>query len=142
MNEALTLSWSRAQAADRARLYRRILGINLGINVALGLFAVVAPASLANLLGQLPPGPEAAAWLRRWGIALIFMAALYTTGWLRPTTARIPNLVGLVERAVTGIACLLLGSGLVLIGLYALAFALLLAWTYYRLFQAELATRP
>ncbi len=138
MNEALTLSWSRAQAAGRQQAYRRVLGINLALNVLIGLLALCFPAWLAGTLGQ--TGPEPAVWLRLWGVALLFTAVLYASGWLRPTEDRIINLTGIGERTVTGFVLLL--AGVWILALYALAFAFVLLLTYYRLFQAELATRP
>ncbi len=133
-----SLSATTARAASRQVTYRRLLGINLGLNVLIGLAALFAPTWLnATLFGDATaPGP----WLPLWGIALIFLAALYVPGWLSPTTIRMPNLIGIAERAVTGLAFLF--AGFFLFGLYALVFAGLLGWAYYRLFEAELATRP
>ncbi len=140
MNDALTLSWSQAQAAGRERTYRRTLAVNLGLNVILGLVLLVAPVWFAGLLGL--GAAEPAAWFRLWGVALIFLAALYAAGLMLPTETRVPNLVGIGERTVTGIVCLVAGGGFLLLGLYFVLFALLLLVGYYRLFQAELATRP
>jgi hypothetical protein len=133
-----SLSATTARATERRVTYRRLLGVNLALNALIGLAALLVPTWLNGVLfgGATTPGP----WLAFWGIALIFLAALYLPGWLRPTTIRMPNLVGLLERTVTGLAFLI--AGLPLFGLYALAFAALLGWSYYRLFQAELATRP
>lgn len=133
-----SLAATTARATERRVTYRRLLGVNLGLNVIIGLLAIVSPTWLdaAVFGGSAAPGP----WLSLWGVALIFLAALYLPGWLRPTTIRMPNVIGLVERAVTGVAFLV--AGFALYGLYALAFAALLGWSYYRLFEAELATRP
>lgn len=137
MADTATLSGSMARAAGAAATYRRILGINLGLNAVIGLLALLFPTWFAGLVGAgAPPAP----WLPAWGLALLFLTLLYVPGWMRPATIRLPNLIGLAERLAMGIAFLILGVPL--LGLYALVFCAALTWGYYRLFVAELATRP
>ncbi len=137
MADTATLSGSMARAAGAGATYRRILGINLGLNVVIVLLALLFPTWFANLVGAAgAPAP----WLPAWALALLFLTLLYLPGMMRPATIRLPNLIGLAERLVMGIAFLILG--LPLLALYALAFCAALGWTYYRLFVAELATRP
>lgn len=137
MSDTATLSGSMARAAGAGATYRRILGINLGLNLVIGLLALLFPTWFANLVGA---SGATAPWLSAWALALLFLTLLYLPGLMRPATIRMPNLIGLAERLFTGIAFLILG--LPLLGLYALIFCAALTWGYYRLFVAELATRP
>jgi hypothetical protein len=137
MADTATLSGSMARAAGAGAAYRRILGINLGLNVVIGLLTLLFPTWFADVIGA---RGAVAPWLPAWGLALLFLTLLYVPGWMRPATIRMPNLIGLAERLVMGIAFLILGVPL--LGLYALAFCAALTWGYYRLFVAELATRP
>ena len=58
-DDALTIGWTRAQAATWRTAYRRLLGFNLIVQTVLGLIALVVPVWLArsaNLPGPPPAG--------------------------------------------------------------------------------------
>jgi hypothetical protein len=140
MTDALSIGWTRAQAATRRTVYRRLLGLNLILQTALGLIAVAAPVWLAQK-AHLPDLPSPG-WVRLWGAMLLIMAVLYLPGWIEPIHVRWPNLVGIVARLVLAAAYFNVGHGFRWFSLYELAFAIVLAMSYGRLLRAELMSRP
>jgi hypothetical protein len=140
MDQTLMLGWSRAAAMDARATYRRVLGLVLALEVLLGLAALLAPHTLADVLGTGEPWPPA--WPRLWGGMLLAAAVLYLPGWLDPVRTRWPNLAGLGVRLAGGIVLLLLGGSFAVLGAIALLVGLLLAWAYLRLFRAEIMSRP
>ncbi len=140
MTDALSVGWTQAQAATRRASYRRLLGLNLILQAALGLAAIAVPACLAQTvdLGT----PPSAGWVRLWGVMLLILAVLYVPGFMEPVHARWPNVVGVVARFVLAAVYAWLGRGFRWLALYELLFAVLLAWSYGRLMQAELMSRP
>ena len=140
MTDALSVGWTQAQAAARRASYRRVLGLNLILQAALGLAAVAVPACLAQIvdLGT----PPSAGWVRLWGVMLLILAVLYVPGFMEPVHARWPNVVGVVARFVLAAVYAWLGRGFRWLALYELLFAVLLAWSYGRLMRAELMSRP
>jgi hypothetical protein len=140
MTDALSIGWTRAQAATQHTAYRRVLGFALIVQTALGLIALAAPVWLAHAADL--PGAPSAGWLRLWGVMLLITAILYLPGWIEPVYARWPNVVGIVARFVLAVVYFWLGRGLRWFGLYELVLAVWLAWSYGRLLRAELMSRP
>ena len=140
MTDALSIGWTRAQAATRRTVYRRLLGFNLIVQTALGLLAVAVPVWLAHKANL--PGLPSPGWVRLWGAVLLITAMLYLPGWIEPLHARRPNIVGIVARFVLAAVYFHLGQGFRWFGLYELAFAVVLAWSYSRFLRAELMSRP
>ena len=128
-DDALTVGWTRAEAATRRTAYRRLLGFTLIVPVWL--------ARSANL-----PGPPPAGWVQLWGVMLLITASLYLPGWIEPLQVRWPNIVGIIARFVLAIAYVSLGRGLRWFALYELIFAVALAWNYRALLRADLMSRP
>jgi hypothetical protein len=128
------ISWSRAEAARRVSNYRRLLGINLALQVALGI------ALLANP-GWLSGGP-AASFVRILGLMLVLLGGIYAVGLLDPIRTRWPNILGLVGRCATAALYLTLAGKFLWLAAFDLAFAGALAWSYWHAFRAELMTRP
>jgi hypothetical protein len=140
MTDALTIGWTRAQAATARTAYRRLLGFNLIVQTVVGLIAVIVPVWLARQADL--PGSPSPGWVQLWGTMLLITATLYLPGWIEPVHVRWPNIIGIVARFVLAAAYVHLGQGFRWFALYELVFAVLLAWSYRRLLRAELMSRP
>jgi hypothetical protein len=140
MTDALSIGWTRAQAATQHTIYRRLLGFALIVQTLFGLVALVVPVWLTRAADL--PGAPSAGWVRLWGVMLLITAILYLPGWIQPVYSRWPNVVGIVARFVLAVTYFWLGRGLRWFGLYELVLALLLAWSYAKLVRAELMSRP
>jgi hypothetical protein len=140
MTDALSIGWTRAQAATQHTIYRRLLGFALIVQTLFGLVALVLPVWLTRAADL--PGMPSAGWVRLWGVMLLITAVLYLPGWIQPVYSRSPNVVGIVARFVLAVTYFWLGRGLRWFGLYELVLALLLAWSYAKLVRAELMSRP
>src|SRR5215203_3068517 len=81
MIQAHSISWTKADAAARVRTYQRLFAASIITNVIVSLFAILGPVTMARLLGQPDPFPEA--WVRIWGATLL--------GLRIPTFYRWPN---------------------------------------------------
>ena len=140
MTDALTVGWTRAQAATARTAYRRLLAFNLIVQTVVGLIAVIVPVWLARQADL--PGPLSSGWVQLWGVMLLITATLYLPGCIEPVHVRWPNIVGIVARFVLAVVYVHLGQGLRWFALYELVFAVALAWSYRRLLRAELMSRP
>lgn len=147
MTQTLSLGWTQAEARTRRANYRRLLAINLILQGLIGLFAIFAPAGLAHLLGLPPTFPSG--WTRAWGAMVLVASLLYLPGQIEPVRVRWPNVVGILARGAMALMFLVLGlcGGAALRGFLWLAlldggFALALAVSYFRLFRAEIMSRP
>jgi hypothetical protein len=140
MTDALTVGWTKAQAATARTAHRRLLAFNLIVQTVVGLIAVIVPVWLARQADL--PGPPPSGWVQLWGIMLLITAMLYLPGCIEPVHVRWPNIVGIVARFVLAVAYFHLGRGLRWFALYELVFAVALAWSYRRLLRAELMSRP
>jgi hypothetical protein len=139
-DDALTIGWTRAEAATRRTAYRRLLGFTLIVQTVLGLIALIVPVWLARSADL--PGSPPAGWVQLWGVMLLITASLYLPGWIEPLHVRWPNIVGIIARVVLAIAYVSLGRGLRWFALYELIFAVALAWSYRALLRADLMSRP
>jgi hypothetical protein len=140
MTDALSIGWTRAQAATQHTVYRRVLGFALIVQTALAIIALVAAGWLTRAADL--PGAPSAGWVRLWGIMLLITAVLYLPGWIQPVYSRWPNVVGILARFVLAVTYVSLGGGLRWFALYELVLAIWLAWSYGRLLRAELMSRP
>src|SRR5262245_61046902 len=140
MTDALTIGWTQAQAERRRTTYRRLLALNLILQTALGLVAIIVPVWLARAADL--PGPPPAGWIRLWGVMLLIMVLLYVPGWIQPVFVRWPNVVGILARFALALVYVCLGQGLRWFALYEVLFALVLAWSYGRLLRDELMAQP
>jgi hypothetical protein len=139
MDQTLALGWMQAQARSRATAYRRVLGLNLVLYAALAIFAISAPAALAQLIG-LPQAPVG--WVRGWGGLLLALCALYLPGFRRPLGFRYANVIGIPIRLLLAILYLCLGSGFLWLAIFEAVFGIALAILYFNLAKAELMSRP
>jgi hypothetical protein len=140
MTDALSIGWTRAQAATQHTVYRRLLGLTLIVQSVAGLAALILPAWLTRAADL--PGVPSPGWVRLWGVMLLVTAVLYLPGWIQPVYSRWPNVAGIVARFVLAATYFWLGQGLRWFGLYELIIVVLLAWSYAKLLRAELMSRP
>jgi hypothetical protein len=133
------LAFARAVAARSRRLYQMILGVDLGLQLVLGIAMLATPAWVLDLVAGPPVG---AGFVRLWGLLLLIVTALYAAGWLDPIYTRWPNVVGIIGRFAAGLLYLCLGGRFLWLALFDASFAAALAWTYGKALTAELMTRP
>ena len=105
MNEAQTLSYTRAQTATRLRIYQVLFAISIIAGLLAGLWCIFDPVGFAQLVFQIDPYPQT--WPRIWGATLFGLACLglvhtisYTTrlttafaflsGWIRNISLNLP----------------------------------------------------
>jgi Na+-driven multidrug efflux pump len=145
MDQTLSLGWTQAEARSRKDTYKRVLAVSLVVQAVIALLAILFPATLSHLLGL--PSATPSGWLRAWGVTLLLVTLLYFPGYTDPVRVRWPNVIGILGRVGTALLFLLLGLGAGLRGFLWLAlidgvFAAALVVTYFRLFRAELMSRP
>ena len=140
MDDTLSIRWTVDRATRRGRSYQRLLGFNMLVHLVVGLLCMFAPDFVSDVVGLPHPVPDG--WTRGWGATLILVTALYAPGLRNPTRARYPNVVGILGRVWMAATWFFIGGGFFWLGLFGIAFAALIAASYYRLFEAELQTRP
>lgn len=145
MDQTLSLGWTQAEARSRKDTYKRVLVVSLIVQAVIALLAILFPGTLSHLLGL--PSATPSGWLRAWGAMLLLVTLLYLPGYIDPVRVRWPNVIGILGRVGTALLFLLLGLGTGLRGFLWLAlidgaFATALVVTYFRLFRAELMSRP
>src|SRR5262249_40799042 len=128
------VDWSRAEAARRLSSYRRLLGVNLALQLALGVALLADPAWMSDA-----PADNV---VRIVGFMLVLLSGVYGTGWFTPIRTRWPNVVGLVGRCATAALYLALGGKFVWLAAFDAGFAAALGWSYWQALRAELMTRP
>jgi hypothetical protein len=140
MTEELTLGWTVARAQSRRRTYRLVLGFNMILHVVIGLACMFIPEFVSRTFGL--PSPVPSGWIRGWGATLILVTALYIPGLQDPVRSRFTNVTGILGRMWMGTVWLVIGGGLTWFGLFDWFFAIVLGVLYYRLFDAEIMSRP
>jgi hypothetical protein len=144
MDLALSISWTRDEAARRRAAFRGILGLNLFAHLVIGVTAIVAPRWLLSKLGLDEPGPLG--WMYAWGGMLLLVTVLYAPGWLQPVRERVSNAVGILGRIGLAVLYLILGlttaGGFLWLAAFDFVFAVWLAAAFQRLARAELMSRP
>jgi hypothetical protein len=140
MTDTLTIGWTVARAQSRRRIYQRILGLNMILHVLIGLACMFLPEFVSRTFGL--PSPVPSGWIRGWGATLILVTALYIPGLQDPVRSRFTNITGVLGRMWMGTVWLVIGGGLTWFGLFDWFFAILLGVLYYRLFDAEIMSRP
>lgn len=120
--------------------YRTWLGAVLLVEAAAGLALLVSPLGVSRLLGL--ADDTATIWPRLGGVLLLLLVLHMAVGHRQPAAAKALNLLGLVSRALLGIALLLAGGCFLIPGAVWLVAAAVLAMAYFRHFQAEVMNRP
>ena len=140
MLDTLTIGWSEAQATERKGVYQKVLGVNMLLHVGIGLSCMFIPYFVSSVFGLPPPVPSG--WIRGWGATLILVTALYIPGLQDPLRSRFPNIAGIIGRIWMATVWFFIGGGLIWFGAFDLAFAIILAWLFYRYCAAEIMNRP
>lgn len=140
LEQGLSLSWSRGEATARRASYQRALGFALLVETALAIYAIVAPNSLSVFLGL--PVPQPAGWVSALGGLILIAAVLQLPGLLDPVRRRWPNVIGIPGRLFVAVIFLFAGGGFIWLAILEALLALMLVFLYYRLFLAELMSRP
>lgn len=140
MSDGLSIGWSQAQARARRVTYQRVLAFNMLLHLGIGLGCMFVPYFVSATFGLPPPVPTG--WIRGWGATLILVTALYIPGLQDPVRSRYPNVAGVFGRLWMASVWFAIGGGLFWFGVFDLSFAAILAFLYYRLFRAEVMTRP
>jgi hypothetical protein len=140
MSETLTIGFTAANAQTRRRTYRCVLGFNMVLHLLIGLACMFAPDFVSRTFDL--PLPVPSGWIRGWGATLILVTALYIPALQDPVRSRFTSVTGILGRFWMATVWLVIGGGLIWFGLFDLFFGILLAVLYYRLFEAELMSRP
>jgi hypothetical protein len=140
MADALTIGWTQAQTRSSLTLYRRVLGLNLILHLAIGLACLFLPYWVSRTFGL--PAPIPTGWVRGWGATLILVTALYVPGFLDPVRHRAPNFIGVLGRLWMAIVWTFCGGGFLWFALFDFAFFLILAALYLRLMRNVLMSHP
>ncbi|MGI9437783.1 MAG: hypothetical protein ACR2Q4_23630 [Geminicoccaceae bacterium] len=140
MNATLMATPTRADAADRLATYKRVLKISIGLNILVGIFILCWPDKYTALLNM--PDAFPSTWPRHWGAQLIAINLLYLPGLWSPIRHRYPNVLGIIIRLSFALFFVFQGNGFGWMALYDGLFGALLAWTYWRAWQADMMAKP
>lgn len=139
-NEALHRGFMADAARTAQASYRTILGAVLLVEAAAAVALLVSPLGVSRLLRL---GDDVGtAWPRIAGLMLLLLVVQMLVGWILPAAAKAPNLIGFVGRALLAILLFALPGRFAMVGAVWLVAAIVLAWFYFRYFQAEVMNRP
>jgi hypothetical protein len=140
MIETHSLSWTRARAHEALVTYRRALWVSIVLNLIVAVIILVSPGTVTHVLNQ--PDAFPATWPRHWGAQLIAINLLYLPGYWHPVENRWPNVLGILIRLSFALFFFTQGDGFIWMGLYDGLFGLILLVTYWRLYRADLMSKP
>ncbi len=129
-----------AQATARKDIYCAVLAVSLAFYLAIGVFALAAPTTLADVLRH--PTAVDLGWIRLVGALTLTQILFYLPGYQDPLRSRYSNVVGVPVRVIMGVVWIVMGGGFIAIGLVELVFALVLGMLYQRYVEAEIMSRP
>lgn len=112
----------------QVKLYRMVVLASILLNIAVGIFILLFPATFASALGQPDPTPDT--WPRHWGAQLLAINGLYMPGYWAPITNRWPNWMGIAIRLSFAVFFFTQGDGFIPMGIYDGISGLLLLATY------------
>ena len=138
MDQTLLLGFTQAAARKARETYQAALGIVLILEAAAGLALVLFPASVARVTGDADSWP----WLRPMGVALLLMVVLFYFGRREPACSKLINMAGIFGRLLLAVVLALSGGARLWAGAAELIAALVLAQLYFKLFEAEVMSRP
>jgi hypothetical protein len=101
---------------DAIKRYRVVLAISIALNMAVGVFILVAPEAFARLLGQPDPFPRT--WPSHWGAQLLAINLLYLPGYWAPRENRWTNWLGVCIRFGFALFFFVQGDGFTPMGIY------------------------
>jgi hypothetical protein len=140
MSEAQSLSYAKAQTANRLRTYQVLFGISLIANLLIGLWCIFDPVGFAQLVFQIDPYPQA--WPRIWGATLFGLQFVYIPGALNPLFYRWPNWSSIGIKFLMTIIFLTAGSSFYLLAAWEFVWFVILLIAYYRLLVADIRGEP
>jgi hypothetical protein len=140
MSQAQNLSWTKAQTANRLRVYRVLFLISILGNVIISLWCIFNPVGFAQLVLQLDPYPEA--WPRVWGATLLGLQLVYVPGLHNPLFYRWPNWSSIAIKFFMAIIFVSAGRSFYLLAVWEFGFGVLLLVAYYRLALADVTGNP
>jgi len=138
--DALTISWTRAQADRHRTIFQSALGSVMLVETAAAIAFFACPVWSANT--TLWPAPDAALWVRIVGAMWLVVNLFQMPALFDPVYQRWPNIVGLMWRFMLAALAAGLGGWGWAMAAAELAAAIGLAILYGRLFRAELLCRP
>jgi hypothetical protein len=137
MSEAQSLSYAKAQMANRLRIYQVLFRISIIANLLVGLWCIFDPVGFAQRVFQIDPYPQA--WPRIWGATLLGLQLVYIPGALNPLFYRWPNWFSIAIKILMTIIFLTAGSSFYLLAAWEFIWFLILLTTYYHLLVADYA---
>lgn len=140
MTDTLSAGWTRAEANSRIKIYRRVFGLALALQIVIGGLFLFYPAFSLGILG-LPAGAENP-WPSIWGATLIFVTAMQIPGALDPVRQRYPSIIAVLGRALMVVTFLSQGGAFLWFAAFDAVFGVLIFLLFQRLVIAELMSRP
>jgi hypothetical protein len=140
LSQAQNLSWTKAQTANRLRVYRVLFLISILGNLVISLWCIFNPVGFAQLVLQLDPYPEA--WPRVWGATLLGLQLVYVPGLHNPLFYRWPNWSSIAIKFFMAIIFVSAGRSFYLLAVWEFGFGVLLLVAYYRLALADVTGNP
>ena len=140
MNEAQTLSYTRAQTATRLRIYQVLFAISIIAGLLAGLWCIFDPVGFAQLVFQIDPYPQT--WPRIWGATLFGLQLAYIPGVRNPSFYRWPNWSSIAIKFLMTIIFLTAGSSFYLLAAWEVVWFVILLVAYYRLMLAGIHGDP
>jgi hypothetical protein len=140
MSEAQSLSYAKAQMANRLRIYQVLFRISIIANLLVGLWCIFDPVGFAQRVFQIDPYPQA--WPRIWGATLLGLQFVYIPGALNPLFYRWPNWFSIAIKILMTIISLTAGSSFYLLAAWEFIWFLILLTTYYHLLVADIRANP
>ena len=137
---AFSIGWNDVQVRARRTTYQGVLGLNMLLHLGIGLGCMFVPGVVSSVFGL--PAPTPSGWIRGWGATLILVTALYIPGLQDPMRSRAPNIIGVLGRVWMATVWFVVGGGFFWFGLFDAAFAIILAWLYYRFCTAWIMSHP
>ena len=135
-----TLSWTMTQAAGRLRTYRWLFGTTIVVNLLIGLWCLLAPASFARVLQQ--SGPFQDAWPRIFSATWIGLNLVYLPGLRNPLFYRSPNWSSIAINCLMTVVLMASGQAFRPLAIWPFGVAIVLLIAYYRLILADVQARP
>jgi hypothetical protein len=140
INETLHRGFMADAAQSAQASYQTMLGAVLLVEAAVAVALLVSPLGVSRLMGL---GDDAGTvWPRVAGLLLLLLVIHMLVGRAMPAAAKAPNIIGFVARALFGVFLIALFSRFTIIGAVWLVAAIVLAFFYFRYFQAEVMNRP
>jgi hypothetical protein len=137
---SISLGKARADAATALSRHRKIFGLALGLQGAIGLVFLLFPTFSLGVVGLSPlMGPE---WPSIWGAMLIFVSLLQIPGAIDPVNQRYTNVIAVFGRLLMVVTFLCHGGQFWVFAAFDFVVGAFIFASFRRLVIAELQTRP